>query len=603
MQKDTTQNIARRYRHLFRLPPSGRAVAYSTIPVFLIGLISGYVLFSSSGFPIFALRILIAELLLFATVWVDTLALRRNPVASFRRLDAITLISNGLWLIVCIIGLIAFELTGSASRYLSLALLGAFFAVDFRAFVFGTIFYKNPTSGLPLSFVQPFLISLPIFSALSSPLVAISFSSYVVPLLVGFATIIAVELYMRAINSPSLKIQRFRPLEMLQAFIGAWVVEDPQNMERMLEAVSTSVTVKSEILELRADGTSSALLIVPGIHPGPFYPIGSSNLPFDIFKALKGERTLPLTVHSISDHDLNLPSKPQVTRYVSSLRDGSNQDTLDSGSTASLPVARVVGKATASGVALGSTLVLALTQSPHGMEDFPVEVKDAILKHSAKAGFRAALVIDAHNSEGAKPNEKEVSDAVEASRLVIDELVGAQRYPFSVGFAHSSELHEEICEKDVGPAGVGLVCLDVGGRGQFSLVIVDANNSLIGFREKVFSSFERQTGHKLLEICTSDTHVTAAKAEGAKGYLALGDIISWERFGSILISLYKKATERMQAGTYSTYVATSAVKTAGGGLLKEFSGLLDSTLRVAKAGAMVLGAVAVASILIVALVV
>jgi len=596
LQKDTTQNIARRYRHLFRLPSSGRAIVYSSVPVFLIALISRYVFFG--GLLLAVLSIVLAEVLLFASVWIDTLALRGNPVATFRRLEAITLISNGMWLILSVLGLLVFALTGSTMRYFSLALLGAFFAVDFRAFVFGTVFYRSPLRGLPLAFIQPALISIPVF-IIGSNIQSLS-ATLLVPLAVGFATIAAVELYMRAING-TLKIQGFRPLEMLQAFIGAWVVEDPQNMERMLEMVSSDTNVESEILDLKAGGTFSALLVVPGIHPGPFYPIGSSNLPSDIFNALRDEETVPLTVHSISDHDLNLPSKAQVAGYVSSLKEKRSQSVVDSGNIASLPVLRTVGKATVSGLAFGSTLVIALTQSPHGMEDFPVEVKEGILQHSTKAGFRATLIIDAHNSEGAKPNEKEAKDAVEASRQVIEELQSAQRYTFKLAFAHSSELQDKIKERDVGPAGVGLLYFEIDGKYRFSLVVVDANNSLIGFREKILSSFEKQTGSRLLEICTSDTHVTAAKAKGAKGYLALGDEISSERFSSIVVSLYERARNRIEQGSYSTSIASSNVKTAGGALLHEFSGLLDSTLRVAKVGAAALALVAVASILIVAL--
>ena len=66
---------------------------------------------------------------------------------------------------------------------------------------------------------------------------------------------------------------------------------------------------------------------------------------------------------------------------------------------------------------------------------------------------------------------------------------------------------------------------------KFCFVIVDANNSKLGFREEVFKDFEKIAGVRILELCTSDTHVTAAKTSGAKGYVALGDRFPWMHSG------------------------------------------------------------------------
>ncbi len=145
-----------------------------------------------------------------------------------------------------------------------------------------------------------------------------------------------------------------------------------------------------------------ALLIVPGVHPGPFSPVGSSNLPGDIYSKLRTEKTIPVIFHSISDHDLNLPSKEEVRKYAESLEE---PRIIDRGRTVSLPVEVSEGKATASGFALGKTLLIALTLAPHGMEDLPEIVRTRIEEESSKSGFGESLVIDSHNSLGKKPNE------------------------------------------------------------------------------------------------------------------------------------------------------------------------------------------------------
>ena len=89
-----------------------------------------------------------------------------------------------------------------------------------------------------------------------------------------------------------------------------------------------------------------------------------------------------------------------------------------------------------------------------------------------------------------------------------------------------------------------MLYFDLGDASRFCFVITDANNSKLGFREEVFREFEKNTGARILELCTSDTHVTAAKTSSAKGYFALGDLISVEEFGSILKSLHDLAKGR-----------------------------------------------------------
>ena len=195
----------------------------------------------------------------------------------------------------------------------------------------------------------------------------------------------------------------------------------------------------------------------------------------------------------------------------------------------SLPVVKRKNKATVSGIAFGSTALIALTQAPDGMEDFPVSLREEIEKEAERSGFRA-FIIDTHNSEGSKPSDEECKDALEATMHVLEDLKVAKRHEFSFGFAHSSELGLDL-GRDIGPAGFGLLLFNVDGQA-FALVIVDANNAHLGFRDKVFELFESSTGTRMLELCTSDTHVTAAKTRDAKGYVALGDLVAPEVFAT-----------------------------------------------------------------------
>ena len=211
-------------------------------------------------------------------------------------------------------------------------------------------------------------------------------------------------------------------------------------------------------------------------------------------------------------------------------------------------------------------------------------------------GFRLTLVVDTHNSEGAKPNDSECDDLISCAAEVLQNLSTIGKSEFRIGLAHSSELKEQA-RADIGPAGFGLILFETAGD-RFCFVIVDANNAKLGFREDVFRNFEERTEVKIIELCTSDTHVTAAKTRGAKGYLALGDVTSVENFVSNLSSLYSLAQGRIAEGSYTSESVESEVKTIGGEILNDFSVLADKTSNTAKQGARILAILGIVLILV-----
>lgn len=596
VQKDSASNLRRRYRHLFRLPARNLTLAYSSAIALAITAISRFAL--STPYPLVAGYLVLTEILLLVSVEIDRRVLHARKIATFRRLASLSILSNAFWVVLSLVGLLIFLITRNPTRLLSLVILGFFFAVGFRALILGSLFYPKPRDAIPLAFVQPLLLLGPAifsFRVFSSKFLTRSLDP-AAAIIGGIISIIAIETYI--INLDKIKVGSYKPFALLQAFLNAWAAEDATNLERILEATSKETKVTTQILELKTNQNSnqqetySAKIVLPGIHPGPFYPIGSSNIPADIFRGLGTDKEFPMVVHSMSDHDLNLSSKKQVERYLTSLK--FDAKLLDSGNTLSAPVVTRQGKATISCMAFGKTVLLSVTQSPYGMEDFPSDVRREIENHSVKVcNFKNVLVIDTHNSEGEKPNDKECADSIAAAEKALDELVRMNQLEFEAGISHSSELGTKM-EQDIGPAGVGFIIFRQrrDPKTDFSLVIVDSNNALIGFREKALEQFESKTGSKVLEMCTSDTHVTAAKTTDAKGYLALGDVITPERFASILVSLYKKALQKLAPCSYSSYSVESEVKTIGGEVLSNFSGLVDTASSEAKFGAQVLGAMA-----------
>ncbi len=567
----------------------------------------------STPYNLIALYLILTEVLLLVSVEIDRRILHTRKVATFRRLASLTILSNAFWLVLSFAGLVVSLISHDVTRLIALVIVGFFYAVGFRALIIGSLFYPKPRDAIPIAFVQPLLLLGPVtfsFRIFTAGLFTRSIDP-AAAIIGGVIAIIAIEAYIVSIDR--IKVGSYKPFALLQAFLNAWAAEDATNLERILEATSKETSVQTQMLELRTgreprDQSSlsnpfGAKIIVPGIHPGPFYPIGSSNIPADIFRGLRQDSLeFPMVVHSMSDHDLNLSSKKQVDRYVKSLREDPVQ--LDSGNTMSGPIVTKQGKATICALEFGRTVLVTVSQAPFGMEDFPSEVRREIERYSVgELKFKNVLVIDTHNSEGEKPNENECEDAVLAAKRALEQLAHSVEGEFEAGVSHSSDLQEKM-EQDIGPAGIGFILFQkpAAPETRFSLVIVDSNNSVLGFREKALEQFEAKTNSKILEICTSDTHVTAAKTMDAKGYLALGDVTTPERFASVLAMLYEKALERLAPADFASFAVESEVKTIGGEVLSNFSGLVDSASSGAKNGAQILGALAFVIAVIVAIV-
>ena len=92
---------------------------------------------------------------------------------------------------------------------------------------------------------------------------------------------------------------------------------DPSDMESIiLETSKSSEISTSQIRFSTKDDKNDFRMILPDLHPGPFHPVGGSNIPYQIYKTMNSSA---MVLHSISDHSLNLPSQQDVQDYLQEL--------------------------------------------------------------------------------------------------------------------------------------------------------------------------------------------------------------------------------------------------------------------------------------------
>ena len=155
----------------------------------------------------------------------------------------------------------------------------------------------------------------------------------------------------------------------------------------------------SQIRLMASNGESEFRMVLPEIHPGPYHPVGGSNIPYLIYKNLDSSA---MVMHSISDHALNLPSKNEVENYLKNL---GNSKVKEEGLVCTEPVTVQINKARVIGLRFGNNPLLFLSLSPHGMEDIPNYMKKEIEQLHQ---LNQQLSQDAHNLASALKGQSKV---------------------------------------------------------------------------------------------------------------------------------------------------------------------------------------------------
>ncbi|MBI2125952.1 MAG: DUF2070 family protein [Thaumarchaeota archaeon] len=580
---DSTSNIHRRYNLLFTLPSRNVAVA--------LGVFSGLLVLLLARLPV-GLGIGVSSLdaaapglfiaMIFLSVGLEMFLLRGNPVATFRRLVIIAAISNLLWALMILIGFVVSFLTSSPQKFYSFLLFGMFSAIALKTIVLGSVFFDDVASGFAVAFIQPFaqLFALTMWNPMYLATIQVTVT------ILGMLFAVACAMYLAVVNRTGKSIIKRSPLKMLRAFLHAWAENKPKLFEDIFEEESSTEKVKTKIISFEGDG--KPVVVVPEIHPGPFYPIGSSNIPYELQVWFSSKGYSPLVLHGVSGHDLNLPSRTSVEKFLASLED---LRTIGAGKTCTMPMSITVGKATVTGMAFGDFAFVIITLAPHGMEDFPRTVKETIERKALELGYKGAFVIDAHNSLGETPNKEECDATIEAAATLLQKLLNVKQKPFKIGHAQSSELQASL-KPDIGPAGIGVIVFEIE-NAIYTLLSIDSNNASMGFREKLVQEVSKEQLN-LIEMCTTDTHFNAAKVMNENGYVALGEITQVGETAAIVREHIKRASSRMAQSGFNVSVVEVEVKVIGEKLLADFSIILDRVTAVAKRGGIalvVLGAV------------
>ena len=477
-----------------------------------------------------------------------------------------SLFGNLIWLLTVVMG-IAASIVLSKELSLFFITFGMFLFASFRIGIFTTTLGVNIKKGWAICLVQPlamFLVLIP-----NNMWLQLIFDPVTLGYGISFFIIASVW---SVLTDRAGRPEMDSTHKTIQAYLASQK-NDFAEAEEIMEQRSSKTKVSTTQIRLHSPTQKTDFrMVLPEIHPGPYHPVGGSNIPYLIYKNLDSSA---MVMHSISDHSLNLPSRNEVENYLKNL---DNCVTKEEGLTCTEPVTVQINKARVIGLLFGNNPLLFLSLSPHGMEDIPSYMKTEIEQYAKNRNYSKPLIVDTHNAMGKEISQEDGENMLKAAKSCLDTLIGKESHPIEFGYANSEDM--DVWTEDLGMGGLGIMCLKIKDQKYF-LGWADANNMENGVREKIVKNFADKN-YNLLEICTSDTHFARVKARNKNGYYQLGLITSADKLSNWMLEIAKNAEEKITAAKYEILENQTEVKIMGEGIYEDYSKALDNSLKITK---------------------
>jgi putative membrane protein len=476
-----------------------------------------------------------------------------------------SLFGNMLWVVTILMGILSSVVLAKETALFFIT-FGMILFASFRIGLYTTTLGASLKKAWAIAFIQP----LAMFFVLIPQELWISMLTNPIALGYGFAFLIiasAWSIVTDRAGRPGMKSTH----KTIQAYLASQG-NDVKDAEELMEEHATETKVGTSQIRFSSNDETEFTMVLPEIHPGPYHPVGGSNIPYLIYKNLSSSA---MVMHSISDHALNLPSRNEVDNYLKNLQ---NFEIKEEGMKCTEPVVVQINKARVTGMLFGNNPLLLLSLSPHGMEDIPSYMKKEIEQYGKNRNFTKIMTVDCHNAMGEEISQEDGEDMLKAAKSCLDSLITKESFPIELGYANTNDM--DVWTEDLAKGGLGITCLKINNKKYF-LGWADANNMENGIREKIIENFSNKE-YNLLEICTSDTHYAAVKARNRNGYYQLGLITSGDKLSKWFMEIAQNAESKIKIAKYEILENETKVRVMGQSIYEDYSKALENSLKITK---------------------
>ena len=507
-------------------------------------------------------------------------ALDHDSIVSLRRIFSLTLTSNLLWTIPLAIGSASSWLQHTLQPSLNEFVVGTFLAWSFELLVINGAFISSTTRSLCIAAVQP-VVTLLLASAfiikINPPVIYAAISGLAI---LGITATFLLKF--KTFKTPGVGINS---LQTFQSFLKTWVSQKPTDLESYFTLYSHDESITTKIV--LAGAAERIALVLPGVHPGPFFPVGSYNVSELIFHELRSKGVTPMVLHGVGGHERNLPTNQLAKQYAAAIASAVTSSAAGQVEMMRGPSRLQLGPTCITTLGFGSQVMAFLSNAPYNTDDLEPSLIDQAVAAARELGVELMLV-DAHNSIGGENCRQPNLDW----KRVFSDIRASPEGEFEIGVAHSSELHFEH-GSDISDGGITVLVFRRQ-RSIHALVTSDSNNAVVGLRQMVIDELKKE-GVDLIELCTSDTHNLAARQLTSRGYHALGEDTNRDALIATIKRLEKLAEGRLSRTAVTTIASEVTLPLIGDKSIDDFAALTKETLSFSKAYA----SAALASVLVI----
>jgi putative membrane protein len=465
--------------------------------------------------------------------------LDKTSIVSLRRILAVFLAATVVWSLIFIVGTVYASLTGNAISAWNAFLYGAFLAACLELVVCYGAFSKSIKQALVLGFIHPFLL-LTLVLKIPSKVV----QQYFYAPTAGSLSVLVALLFLVGLRRVQTRLHGLSSIQLLQAFLKTWVSKNADDLEQCFSLYAKERQVKASIVEIIVQ-YKKLVLVVPGVHPGPFFPVGSYNLPGLLYAKFKEQDIDAAILHSTGGHERNLPTKKESTKYVESIIQFTESLKTEVLNNIKGPTKFKIGTTNISSTLFETKSLTTISAAPFESDDIEYHTDETVNEAAHEFGLDV-LLVDAHNSIGGQKIEGgKLTD--QEWKTLFASLTGEEEHALKLGYAHSSEIGFKH-GIDISDAGISVLVFESDGS-KLVLVVTDSNNAVVGLRENLETQLQEK-GFTLFELCTSDTHNLAARTLTERGYFALGEATKPSEIADAIIRLVGIAAQRITICSY-----------------------------------------------------
>ena len=497
--------------------------------------------------------------------FLDLILLRGTPTNKISKVIHVAAFSSSFWLVTILLGLLTNSIFGKNSDFVTYCLAGMFIASGLRYGIFVSVFGSRMLRSILIAFVLPVVF----FTSILPYSYSFILQEHLSVLIMG-STIFTIGVVWSILADragyPNLK----STFSVLQAFLSAWTENKQEKMEEIFESRSSVDEIRTRMMKFEREGDKQVFVVLPDIHPGPFNPIGGSNLPQKLFNFFENNA---IVLHSISDHSKNLPTTAEVNKYLDSLK---NSVLKNSGNECTLPLITKSNDFTLTCIGF-KTSVLMIISKDSGMEDLPYSIIEKIEQFAKELGFSDIMIVDAHNALGNKISYEEETALTALALTSLEKLEGKQYYTYEIGYSNSLTSGFRIIE--LGGAGIGVLNLLINNEDHL-IGWSDSNNLVNGLRIRILRELNK-AGINMLEICSSDTHSSSGKRT-RQGYYALGNVTNDKDIIRAFSEISSKAMSKTTPSSFSYLDSYSQIKLMGRDQFDNYATALNRSMKITK---------------------